>query len=288
MGRPAVRELVAAGHGVAGVTRSARGRQLLAGLGARAVAADVFDTAALTAAFAGADTVVNLLTHVPPARSMGEAGAWDENDRLRTEASAAIARAAGAAGAARLVQESITFMYADGGEAWLDEEAPLEPTGRWATAAVAEANAIELFPGATVVLRFGTFIGPDNGLTLTRIEDARAGISPSVGPRAAFQPTIWLDDAGAAVAAAMHAPAGRYNVADAEPATRGEIDAALAAAVGRPELRPALEVVPPGLEPLARSQRVSSRRLRDGTGWEPLVRGGTEGWQLMVGERRPA
>lgn len=99
VGQRAVRELVAAGLDVAGVTRSARGQQLLEGLGARAVAADVFDTAAFTAAFAGADTVINLLTHIPPARSMGEPGAWDENDRLRSEASAAIARAASEAGA---------------------------------------------------------------------------------------------------------------------------------------------------------------------------------------------
>jgi UDP-glucose 4-epimerase len=288
LGRRTVRELVAAGHDVAGVTRSARGRQRLEGLDARAVAADVFDTDALTAAFAGADAVINLLTRIPPAQSMGEPGAWDENDRLRREASAAIARAASEAGAARLVQESITFMYADGGDAWLDERARLAPAGRWATAAVAEANAIELFAGATVVLRFGTFIGPDSGLTLTRIDDARAGISPSVGPRTAFQPTIWLDDAAAAVAAAVSAPAGRYNVADTEPLTRGEIDAALAAAVGRPALRPPLEVVPPALESLARSQRVSSRRLRDVTGWKPLVRGGTDGWRLIVEEQLAA
>ena len=39
IGRRAVRELRAAGHGVAGVTRSARGREQLESLGARAVEA---------------------------------------------------------------------------------------------------------------------------------------------------------------------------------------------------------------------------------------------------------
>jgi UDP-glucose 4-epimerase len=43
---------------------------------------------------------------------------------------------------------------------------------------------------------------------------------------------LWLDDAAAAIAAALPAPAGTYNVADTEPATNAEIDAALAAAVG--------------------------------------------------------
>ena len=71
-------------------------------------------------------------------------------------------------------------------------------------------------------------------------------------------------------------------MADEDPPTRAEIDAALAAAVGRDRLRPALDEVPPALEPLARSQRVSSRRLREATGWAPRVRGGTDGWRLIV------
>jgi hypothetical protein len=40
--------------------------------------------------------------------------------------------------------------------------------------------------------------------------------------------------------------------------------------------------MPPALEPVARSQRVSSRRLRESTGWQPRVRGGTEGWRMIV------
>jgi nucleoside-diphosphate-sugar epimerase len=268
------------GHRVTGVTRSARGRRLLESLGARAVEADVFDASSLTAAFAGADAVVNLLTHIPSAERMATPGAWDENDRLRREASAAVAEAAGAAGAVRLVQESLAFVYADGGGSWLDEEAPLAGGGPTSTALVAEANAIDLFGGESAVLRFGLFIAPDSDLTQASIEDARAGISPSLGPRDAYRPTVWLDDAATAVAAALRAPAGIYNVADEDPPTRAEIDAALAAAVGRDALRPAVDEVPP--EPLARSQRVSSRRLREAAGWAPQVRGGTDGWRLIT------
>jgi UDP-glucose 4-epimerase len=62
IGHRAVRELLTAGHRVSGVTRSPRGRRLLEGLGAHAIEADVFDQAALTTAFTGTDTVVNLLT----------------------------------------------------------------------------------------------------------------------------------------------------------------------------------------------------------------------------------
>jgi UDP-glucose 4-epimerase len=274
VGRRVVPELLTSGHRVTGVVRSARARGLLEGLGARAVEADVFDDAAMTDAFAGADAVVNLLTRIPSAERMATPGAWDENDRLRREASAAIARAAQAAGAGRLVQESLAFVYADGGEAWLDEAAAVAGGGTTTTALAAESNARELFAGDTVVLRFGLFIGPDSDLTQADIDGAQdRGVSPSIGRRDAYRPTVWIDDAAAAVAAALDAPAGTYNVADSDPPMRGEIDVALAEVVGRSGVRVVIEEIPPALEPVARSQRVSSLRLREATGCKPRVRG---------------
>jgi nucleoside-diphosphate-sugar epimerase len=278
IGSRSVAQLTAAGHRVTGVTRSAGGCELLEGLGAHAVEADVFDEASLRRAFDGAEAVVNLLTHIPSIARMGDASAWDENDRLRTEASAAIARAATAVGAQRLVQESIAFVYADGGDAWLDEDAPAVGGGVTTTALTAERNARELFDGDTVVLRFGLFMGPDSGFTVAALESARDGESSAVGPPGAFRPTVWLDDAAAAITAALRAPPGTYNVADADPLTNAEVDAALAAAVGLDALRP--HAPPDG--PLARSQRVSSRRLREATGWAPRMRAGAEIWGRLA------
>jgi nucleoside-diphosphate-sugar epimerase len=288
IGRRALREVLAAGHSVAGVTRSAGGRERLEGLGARAVEADVFDEASLLRAFDGADVVINVLTHVPSADRMADPSAWAENDRLRTDASAAIARAAQAARVQRLVQESIAFVYADGGDAWLDEDAPVAGGGITTTALTAEHNACELFDGETVVLRFGLFMGSDSGSTLATLEAARGGASIAVGPPGAYRPTLWLDDAAAAIAAALGAPAGTYNVVDAEPPTNAEIDAALAVAVGVEALRPRTSQDwrrvrrPDHRGPPARSQRVSSRRLREVSGWAPRMRAGTEIWARIA------
>ena len=278
IGARAVRELLAAGHRVTGVTRSARGRERLERLGARAVEADVYDEASLRRAFDGADAVVNLLTSIPSADRMGDPSAWEENDRLRTEASGAVARAAAAAGVGRLVQESIAFVYADGGDAWLDEDAPVAGGGVTTSALTAERNARELFDGDTVVLRFGLFVGADSGSTRAALEAARSGASIAPGPPGAYRPIVWLDDAATAVVAALRAPAGTYNVSDADPPTNAQIDAALAAAVGAPALRPAT----PQDGPMGRSQRVSSRRLREATGWTPRVRAGTESWERIA------
>jgi nucleoside-diphosphate-sugar epimerase len=278
IGHRAVRELLAAGHRVTGVTRSTHGRERLERLGARAVEADVFDQVSLRRVFDGADAVVNLLTHIPSADSMADPSAWDENSRLRTEASAAIARASQAARLQRLVQESIAFVYADGGDAWLDEDAPVSDGGVATTALAAERNAGELFDGDTVVLRFGLFMGPDSGSTQAALEAARGGASIAPGPPGAYRPTLWLDDAAAAIAAALRVRAGTYNVADTDPLTNAEIDAALAAAVGVASLR----LREPQDGPLARSQRVSSRRLREASGWAPRMRAGTETWSRIA------
>jgi len=278
IGRRAVRELIAAGHRVTGVTRSARGRERLESLGANAVEADVFDEASLRRAFDGADTVINLLTHVPSVDRMADPAAWAENDRVRTDASAAIARAAQAAGVRRLVQESIAFVYADGGDAWLDEDAPVAGGGVTTTALTAERNARELFGGDSVVLRFGLFMGPDSGSAHAALDAAHEGVSIAAGPPTAYRPTLWLDDAAAAIAAAVRVPAGTYNVADVDPPTNAEIDAALAAVAGVEALR----TRPPQDSPLARSQRVSTRRLREASGWAPRMRAGTEAWARIA------
>jgi nucleoside-diphosphate-sugar epimerase len=278
LGRRTVRELLAAGHRVTGVTRSAAGREKLEGLGARAVEADVFDAGSLVRVFAGAAAVVNVLTHVPPADRMADPAAWAENDRVRSEASAAIARAAQAAGVRRLVQESIAFVYADGGDAWLDEDAPVAGGGVTTTALTAERNARELFAGETVVLRFGLFMGPESGSAQAALAAARRGASVAAGPPGAYRPTVWLDDAAAAIAAALAVPPGTYNVADDDPPTNAEIDAALAAAAGVDALRP----LTGQRGPLARSQRVSNRRLRSVSGWAPRMRAGTEIWARLA------
>jgi len=286
IGRRAVGEFLAAGHQVTGVTRSPRGRAIVSVLGARAFDADVFDEASLTRAFDGATIVVNLLTHIPPAERMADPAAWEENTRLRTEASKAVARAARAAGARRLVQESLALLYADGGRHWIDEGAPLDPAGAPWSAWAAESNAREHFKGDVVTLRFGFLIGPDSELTIADVMAARDGVAPFAGPNDAYVPTVWLDDAGAAVAAAaLRAQPGAFNVVDTDPPTRAEVNDALARVVGRIGLTPREHG--PG-DPLARSLRVSNLHLRWQTGWSPKVHGGTEGWRLIGVQERAA
>jgi nucleoside-diphosphate-sugar epimerase len=88
--------------------------------------------------------------------------AWTENDRVRKQGSATIIDAAIAAGVERVVQESVSMMYPDRGDAWIDEECPPDnfPMAQANLAAEANANRFSTAGGTGVVLRFGWFYGP--------------------------------------------------------------------------------------------------------------------------------
>jgi nucleoside-diphosphate-sugar epimerase len=86
--------------------------------------------------------------------------------------------------------------------------------------------------------------------------------------------SIHVADAGRAVAAALNAPAGIYNVVDDEPLTKREFAEALAVAANssawfRGPGRIALRMPTLPSTGLARSLRVSNRKFRDATGWTP-------------------
>ena len=291
LGRRVIRLLVEAGHDVSAVARSRERAGLVHRLGARALEIDVFDPDATRSAATGHDVLCNLATHIPPVGRMGLPGAWRENDRVRTELSRVLAQAAIAGGAERYVQESITFLYADRGDAWIDETSPVDPVANLASAATAEANAatVTAAGGTGVVLRFAAFYGPDSDTSLAMIKMARRRVALGAGPTA-YVSSVTTDDAASAVVAALSAPAGTYNVGDDEPVTRREFFWALADALGT---RPPV-VAPAGLVKLggakasylARSQRVSNRRFVETTGWHPACPSVRQGWPAVVAAAR--
>lgn len=132
----------------------------------------------------------------------------------------------------------------------------------------------------THIRRSPRWVCPAPGTRTTAFAATRRPRSPARG----LQADALARHAAAAVVAGLRAPAGVYNVADTDPPTRAEIDAAPAAAVGRPGLQPPEFE----LELVERSQRVSSRRLREATGWAPRVGAGTEGWHRLVERAIPA
>src|SRR5215213_10296471 len=157
IGRRVVPLLIHHGHRVTAAARSADKRAGLERLGATAVAADLFDVAALRRILQGHDTVINLATHMPSSSiGMLLPWSWRENDRVRREGSAALVDASLAAGVGRFVQESFAPIYEDGGDRWIGEEWPLRPAPYNRTVLDAEGSTARFGAagGAGVVLRF--------------------------------------------------------------------------------------------------------------------------------------
>ena len=290
IGRRAIPLCLARGHEVTAVARSAEKRAALERLGARAVAADLFDRDQLSTVLRGHDAVVNLATHIPASSlRMVLPGAWRENDRLRREASAALVDAALAAGIGRFVQESFAPVYPDRGDAWIDEMTPIAPARYNRTVADAEHAAARFCEAgcAGVVLRFAVFYGPDSRFLADLVRAVQHGYAPLFGPPAAYISSVAHDDAAAAVIAALAVASGVYNVADDEPLTHRSFVDSLADALGAPapRLPPSWMTVVGGslARTLARSLRVSNRKLKAASGWAPVFRTVSDGWPTAVG-----
>ena len=126
IGHQTIPELGKAGHQVTAVARNPDDHDWLRRHGARPVEVDLFDQLAVSAAVDGHDVVVHMATSIPPQDKMSKRKAWTMNDRLRAVATSILVDAALALEVEACVQQSVTFVYADGGDQWLDEDSPVD------------------------------------------------------------------------------------------------------------------------------------------------------------------
>ncbi len=285
IGRPLVRKLIAAGHEVTGMTRSAERGEELRAVGGRPALCDVYDADAVrdSVVSAGADAVVHQLTALPAVLDMRRADLYEETNRLRTEGSANLLAAADAAGATRFVAQSIAFAYEPEGDWVKGENAPLmrKAVGPFAGAvkALGRLEGDTLGAGG-VVLRYGNFYGPGTFYApdghFAR-EAARRRL-PVVGRGTGRFSFIHVEDAAEATVAAIEAPdaSGVFNVTDDEPAPMHDWIPGYAKAIGAP--RPLR--IPRWLAAIAAGRLVadmavtlrgaSNARARAELGWRPL------------------
>lgn len=182
LGRVLIRQLTRAGHDI---------------VAPRHFELDLFDMEAMEDALTGAKAVYHLATRIPPPEAQGLPGAWEENDRLRRDASRILVDAAMANGAEIYIQPSITFVYPPGIE--VDEETPVAEDDRFMSALEAERQAQRFTEsgGRGIILRLGLLWGSTTGLD---------------EPNNRYGATLHVSDAGTALLAALDAPPGIYNV----------------------------------------------------------------------------
>jgi nucleoside-diphosphate-sugar epimerase len=238
LGRALVPLLVARGHEVVGMTRSASKQDLVRSLGARPVVADALDPDAVAQAVASAepDVIVHQLTALSGKMSMRDMRHPERSplgimtNRLRIEATDHLLAAGRAVGARRFVAQSFAaFRWARTGGPVLTEDDPLDanPPAALRGPLVGILHVERTVPtiewGEGLVLRYGGFYGP--GTAISRAPDAavakpvRKRRFPIVGDGGGVWSHVHIDDAAAATLAAVdHGQPGIYNIVDDEPA----------------------------------------------------------------------
>lgn len=231
---------------------------LLRALGANPVVVDVFDRAALTAAFQREkpDAVIDELT------SLGKAN-YAANTRLRDEGTHNLVDAATAAGVERFIAQSYS-LYAPG-SGLAKEDDPLDLSSGAFEGSIAGIVALERTVDQMptgVILRYGTLYGPGTWY---------APGGPIAGQllHGDFVATndvtsfVHVEDAAQAAVLALDWPKGTFNIVDDEPAPENVWVPVLAALVGAPPPRTKTTTAPP-------RRGVSNAKARREVAWQPI------------------
>ncbi|MEK6277812.1 MAG: NAD(P)-dependent oxidoreductase [Actinomycetota bacterium] len=228
IGRSLVPKLVAAGHEVTGMTRTAEKAEAIGEAGAKAAVCDALDPTAVASAVAEAspEVVIAQLTALPQEYDPRTID-YGPTNRLRVEGGRNLISAARASGARRYITQSIAFIYAPEGDWVKDEQArPFtdapEPFGTATQATLtSEREAVEADELEGLVLRYGQFYGPGTyyGSDGNIAEQVRKRRFPVVGSGSGVFSFIHIDDAADATVAAVERGApGVYNIVDDDPA----------------------------------------------------------------------
>ena len=301
IGRRLLPLLVERDHEVTALTRREERADALRRAGATPVVADVFDAEGLRAAVEAArpEAVLHELTDLPPnldPRKMEEQAAG--NDRIRVEGTRNLVAAAVAAGARRVVAQSIAFAYPPGGEGLKHEDDPLWDEAPWPWSR--SIKALRELEGAVtrteglegIVLRYGFFYGPGSAYAPEGhfAREVRRRRLPVVGRGTGVFSFIHVDDAAAATVAALERGApGIYNVVDDDPAPMRDWVPAYAEALGakRPRRVPAwLARLLAGRYTAGMATQLrgaSNARAKEAFGWQPRYASWRQGFREAPG-----
>ena len=276
------------------MTRSQTRASQVSADGAEAIICDALDAMALLDAVKAAEpeVVVHLLTALPPRFDL-KSDFLAPTNRLRIEGTRNLVAAARAAGAKRLLAESVAFLYAPVGGWVKDEGAALaaDAPAPFGAAVAALADLESQVMGAEgidgVVLRYGWLYGPRTHFARSgsQAADVRRRRAPLVGNGGGTFSFIHVEDAASAtLAAAIGGAPGIYNVVDDDPAPMREWLPFFATVLGakRPRRVPsfiARLVAGPAAAAMATQMRgASNQKAKQGLDWAPRFQSWRQGF----------
>jgi nucleoside-diphosphate-sugar epimerase len=299
IGRPLVRDLVAAGHEVTGATSRPENTARVEAAGATPIVCDALDAEAVKAAVrdSAPEVVISQLTRLPREYNPRKID-YGPTNRARAEGGHNLIQAACEAGVRRFITQSVAFLYAPEGEMVKDEEArpwmdAPEPFRSGADSTLEHEREATQTPGLEgVVLRYGQFYGPDTYYASDGniAEQVRRRRFPVVGRGEGMFSFIHIDDAASATVASLDRGApGIYNITDDEPAPLRVWLPVYAEALGarRPRRVPtflARLVAGPFAAAFATELRgASNAKAKRELGWQPRYPSWRQGFREALG-----
>ncbi|MGI9608192.1 MAG: NAD-dependent epimerase/dehydratase family protein [Acidimicrobiales bacterium] len=295
LGRHTVHQLLDAGHEVTTLQRGPDNSS------AQSITGSVTDAAVVAAAMDGHDSVIHL------AAKVAATGSWADFESVNVDGTRTVITSAAEAGVTRMVFVSSPSVAHSGDPIVGGGASPADPDttiGHYSTTkAMAERCALAASTDTLpiVAIRPHLVIGPGDTQLIGRVVDrARAARLPLIGSGLALVDTTWVDNAAAALVAALdRAPdlgGTAYVVSNGQPRTVHELFSRITAAAGinwSAQHIPAGAAVaggrvvdriwartertedPPmtafGAEQLSTAHWFDQRETRRALGWEPAV-----------------
>lgn len=292
VGQQLVPLLVNAGHEVIATTRSAEKFDALWSQGAKPIALDVLDAAAVRVAVTEAepDAIVHQATALS---ALGNNfrhfdKLFAQTNRLRTKGTENLLAAAKEVGTPRFVAQSYRWPFTDAN----GEIDPNPPAAfRESAAAIRRLEEQVLQTPGAVALRYGAFYGPNTSLDNggPQLKAIRTRQLPIVGDGHGYWTFLHVHDAATATLAALTRGEGVYIVVDDEPAQVREWLPYLACVLGAKPPRHipawlARMVAGDGVTQLmTRAPSASNEKAKRELAWTPSRKSWRDGFRAELG-----
>ena len=234
LGRAVIRSLAATGFEVTAAAQTKEKAEPLRAAGALPTGIDILNTQDLEHALRDYQWVFNLTGAIPRRRG-SEPSAWQLHDRVQTEGTERLVRAAQKVRVDLFVHASCALVHGNHGANWVSETTTAVPSpalrSTLESEAIVQKAHVQGLP--VIVMRPGQLYSPDSERTRRLVDDLRSHRFRVIGRGENYISPLHADDAAEAfVAAARHGQPGEtYGVSDDDPMAFSEYAATWAEVV---------------------------------------------------------